>query len=179
MTDGNSNILIIIIVAALAAAIVAFLLVRSRSRARDRKPILSERSGDERPYVRQSPPPAPLPAPEPSPQRGVADEVATATSDVVGDVLGFDTQGRGERIGDDLQKLKGCGPKLAARLNELGVTTYAQLAGMNATELAMLDDRLGPFKGRIARDRLAEQADFLARGDTDGFQERFGNLGDA
>jgi predicted flap endonuclease-1-like 5' DNA nuclease len=97
----------------------------------------------------------------------------------MGDVLGVDTQGPGERTGDDLRTLKGCGPKLAARLNELGITSFAQLAGLNETEVAMLDDRLGPFKGRVSRDRMVEQAQFLARGDTDGFEERFGKLGGA
>ncbi len=36
---------------------------------------------------------------------------------------------------------------------------------------------MGPFKGRLARDRVAEQAGYLARGDTDGFEEKFGKLG--
>lgn len=175
MTDADTITIIAIVVAALAAAIVAWLLVRSAARKRNRAPVLSERAADERPYLRQAPPPAPVPAPS----RGVAGEVATAAHDVVGDVLRVDTQGPSERTGDDLQKLKGCGPKLAARLNELGISSYAQLAGLNETEVALLDDRLGPFRGRIARDRLAEQAHYLARGDTDGFEERFGKLGDA
>jgi len=41
----------------------------------------------------------------------------------------------------------------------------------------MLDDRLGPFKGRLERDRVVEQASYLARGDRDGFEARFGKLG--
>ena len=68
-------------------------------------------------------------------------------------------------------------PTRAAKLNELGVTRYAQLAGMNETELAHLDERMGPFRGRLTRDRIAEQADFLARGDIESFEEKFGKLG--
>jgi predicted flap endonuclease-1-like 5' DNA nuclease len=66
---------------------------------------------------------------------------------------------------------------MVARLAELGVTRYAQLAGFNQTELAHLDERMGPFKGRLARDRVAEQADYLARGDTESFEDKFGKLG--
>jgi predicted flap endonuclease-1-like 5' DNA nuclease len=105
----------------------------------------------------------------------VTDEVATATTDVLRDVLSVDNQDRG--TADDLQTLKGVGPKLAARLNDLGITSFAHLAGLGAIEVAMLDDRLGPFKGRVAKDRLVEQAQYLARGDTDGFEARFGRLG--
>jgi len=41
----------------------------------------------------------------------------------------------------------------------------------------MLDERMGPFRGRLAKDRIREQADYLGRGDMDGFEERFGKLG--
>ena len=73
--------------------------------------------------------------------------------------------------------LKGVGPKLAAQLNELGITRYDQLAGLGDNEAALLDERMGAFRGRIARDRLVEQAGYLARGDNDGFEEKFGKLG--
>lgn len=185
MTDGvSSNTILYIVLAAVAVALLAWLLVRNARRsARAKQRILSERAGDERPYVRAAPPPTPVPpAPPPAPvpapaSAGVADKMATAASDVVGDVLNVDTNAPGEASGDDLTQLKGCGPKLAARLNELGIASYAQLAGLGETEVAMLDDRLGPFRGRIARDRLVEQADYLARGDRDGFEQRFGKLG--
>jgi predicted flap endonuclease-1-like 5' DNA nuclease len=164
MTDGN--LLYFVIGAAIAVLLVALLLVRSRH-TRNRAPVLSERSPDERPYLRATPPP-------PTP-KAVTDEVATATTDVIGDVLRVDP--RQEGGGDDLQLLKGVGPKLAARLRELGITSFAQLAGFGEAEVALLDDRLGPFKGRVARDRLVEQAQYLARGDIDGFEARFGKLG--
>jgi predicted flap endonuclease-1-like 5' DNA nuclease len=168
MTDGtDTTFLIVIFVAALAAAAVAWLVWRAARRARPRQPILTERAGDERPYLRASPPP---PA-----GAGVADEVATATTDVLRDVLDVDSDAAG--TADNLQALKGVGPKLAARLRELGITSYAHLAGLNDTEVALLDGRLGPFSGRVARDRLVEQAQYLARGDVDGFEARFGKLG--
>ncbi|HEX8216665.1 MAG TPA: hypothetical protein VF577_04285 [Allosphingosinicella sp.] len=169
MIDGLEYSFLYIVVAALAALIVLWLALRGRRRARP--PILSERSGDERPYVRSSAPPV-----APQVHRGLADEISTATTDVVGDVLSVDCHiPDGAR--DNLQLLKGVGPKLAARLNELGIASYSQLAGLGETEVAMLDGRLGPFSGRVARDRLVEQAQFLARGDKDGFEARFGKLG--
>ena len=109
--------------------------------------------------------------------------MAAATTDVAGEVLGVQAHaalsGGDGAAGpvDDLRLLKGVGPKFVARLNELGITRYAQLAEMGETELAMLDEKMGPFRGRLARDRVAEQADYLARGDRDGFEERFGKIG--
>jgi len=42
--------------------------------------------------------------------------------------------------------------------------------------MAILDEQLGAFRGRIQRDRIVEQAQFLERGDTDGFEQQFGKL---
>jgi predicted flap endonuclease-1-like 5' DNA nuclease len=77
---------------------------------------------------------------------------------------------------DDLEKLKGVGPKLAAMLIAHGVARYDQLAKLTPGELERLDADLGAFRGRLQRDRVLEQADYLARGDTDGFERHFGKL---
>jgi predicted flap endonuclease-1-like 5' DNA nuclease len=129
------------------------------------------------PVPAPAPRPAPKPRPAPATGKGVADEVATATTDVAGEVLGVDVARGPAGAADDLAQIKGVGPKFVARLNELGVTRFDQLAGMNETEVAHLDERLGPFQGRIARDRVIEQADLLARGDIETFEETFGKLG--
>jgi len=134
-------------------------------------------ASQERPYLAPPPPvPAPKPAPARAPGKGVADEVATATTDVAGEVLGVEVP-RPQGPADDLRRLKGVGPKFVARLNELGITRFDQLAGLNANEAAHLDERMGPFQGRLARDRVIEQADLLARGDIETFEETFGKLG--
>jgi predicted flap endonuclease-1-like 5' DNA nuclease len=108
------------------------------------------------------------------------DEFAAATQDVAGEILGVDAHPKIPSPSgppDNLQRLKGVGPKLAAQLNAFGITRFDQLAGLTENEVALLDKRMGAFEGRIARDRLVEQACYLERGDTDGFEAKFGKLG--
>lgn len=77
---------------------------------------------------------------------------------------------------DNLRQLKGVGPKLASLLTELGVTRFDQIAAWGPAEVETVDTHLGTFKGRITRDNWIEQAAFLAKGDTAGFEARFGKL---
>ena len=112
--------------------------------------------------------------------RGIASEDAAAVADIAGQFLGVDVHRElpgASGPPDNLQMLKGVGAKFAAKLNDNGVIRFDQLACLDADQAAMLDARMDQFKGRIARDRLVEQAGYLARGDVDGFQSRFGNLG--
>jgi predicted flap endonuclease-1-like 5' DNA nuclease len=148
-----------------------------------------------RPYLDQPdvPPPAPRSEPE-APRkrpirdgvdthekRGVMDQGAAATTDVAGQLLSIrahaELPGAEQAAADNLQMLKGVGPKLAQKLNENGIFRFDQLAALGANEVAMLEEKLGPFRGRLSRDRVVEQASYLARGDTDGFEARFGRLG--
>ncbi len=119
-------------------------------------------------------------------RRGLLDEGAAATTDVAGQLLGIrahaELPGASEADSgapDDLQMLKGVGPKLAQKLADQGITRFEHLAALSPNEVTILEDKLGPFKGRLTRDRVVEQASFLARGDTDGFEARFGKLGGA
>lgn len=162
---------ILIIVAAIAVALLLFVLMRAGARQRVRReageaegPYVASR---ERPYLK----------PPPKEGAGVADEVAHAATDVAGAVLGVDVKHGPAGPADDLQMLKGVGPKFVARLDELGIARFDQLAGLNANEIAHLDERMGPFQGRLLRDRIVEQARYLARGDVEGFEEKFGKLG--
>ena len=109
----------------------------------------------------------------------ITDEAAAAATDVAGQILS--SKAHQELPGasgppDDLIKLKGVGPKLAAILNERGITRFDQIAKLSAGQVEALDASLGAFRGRIERDRIVEQADYLARGDIDGYQVKFGNL---
>ena len=60
-------------------------------------------------------------------------------------------------MGDDLTRLVGVGPKLAASLAELGVTTFGQIAAWTPDELAAFDQMLN-LKGRAERDAWIAQA---------------------
>jgi predicted flap endonuclease-1-like 5' DNA nuclease len=163
---------IAIIVAVLAVLVLGFLVMRPKRQRIEQQPRESGETyvaSRERPYMRSKE------------GDGVTGEVAAATTDVAGEVLGVDAHralSGNEAPADDLQRLKGVGPKFVARLNELGISRFDQLASASDTELAMLDERLGPFRGRLAKDRIREQADYLGRGDVDGFEERFGKLGE-
>jgi predicted flap endonuclease-1-like 5' DNA nuclease len=164
----------IIIVAILIGLIVAFWLVRGR--------------GGAAPSVIATPPPAktvPPSAPPAARRDGaegnqVTDEFAAATRDVAGEFLGVDAHpdlGGPAGPPDNLQQLKGVGPKLVQQLNAAGITRFDQLARFGPNEISMLDERMGAFRGRVARDRMVEQARYLERGDIEGFEAVFGKLG--
>jgi predicted flap endonuclease-1-like 5' DNA nuclease len=165
--------IILIGVVLLGLAIMVLGVVSQR-----RKPKVERRTDESgSPYVASRERPYMAPPPPSAHGAGVADEVATAATDVAGEVLGVDVVRAAAGPADDLRKLKGVGPKFVARLNELGIVRFDQLAGLNANEAAHLDERMGPFQGRLAKDRVIEQADLLARGDIETFEEKFGKLG--
>lgn len=78
---------------------------------------------------------------------------------------------------DDLKRIKGVGPKLAALLGELGITRFDQIAAWSEADIDRIDAQLGRFQGRIRRDQWIEQAKLLATGDEKAFSEIFGNNG--
>jgi predicted flap endonuclease-1-like 5' DNA nuclease len=78
---------------------------------------------------------------------------------------------------DDLGRIKGIGPKLSARLAELGVFHYRQIAGWTPEQLAAVDRELGTFQGRPERDQWQNQARLLASGDTRAYERAHGKLG--
>ena len=165
--DLGSN-LTWIILAVVVVAILAFLLLRPRQRVR-----LSD-SAPVRPHM------AHLKDSSPGEDQGLPGELAAATSDIAGEILEAPVHSHlpgASGPPDNLQCLKGVGPKFAETLNARGITRYDQLAHMSAEEVERLDSQLGPFRGRLQRDRVVEQADYLARGDTEGFEARFGSLG--
>ena len=78
---------------------------------------------------------------------------------------------------DNLELLKGVGPKLNALLGSLGVTRFDQIAEWTSADVAEVDQHLGNFKGRVERDNWIDQAKLLAAGDTAGFEAKYGSLG--
>lgn len=110
-------------------------------------------------------------------QHGVTDGAASAIEDVADQFLGIDSHPDMAGPADDLTQLKGLGPKAAAQLNAFGITRFVQLAALNPADVAAVDAHMGVFRGRITKDRWVEQAEFLARGNTQGFEATFGKLG--
>ncbi|MEA3037576.1 MAG: hypothetical protein QOE79_89 [Sphingomonadales bacterium] len=153
MTDLAQYNLIPIAVAVLVGIIVAYWIFRgSRSRTGDR------------------------PVADPVPRRGVEDGEAGPAPATEAEAVAIPSASGPP---DTLQTMKGVGPKLAAQLNAAGITRFDQLAALSPDQASSLDGQMGPFAGRIAKDRLVEQAAYLARGDTDGFEAAFGRLGGA
>lgn len=102
---------------------------------------------------------------------------AEAGASVVPSTPALDAAPAAASSGDDLTRIKGLGPKLAAMLDTLGVTSYAQIAEWDDAEIDRVDSKLGRFQGRIRRDDWVAQAKLLAAGDESGFSARFGQNG--
>jgi predicted flap endonuclease-1-like 5' DNA nuclease len=155
----------LILIAAAVVVVLLYLLLRPRQRVE-----LSKDSTPIRPHMAR---------PEPSEGRGIAAEAAAALSDVSGQIIDAPVHANlpgASGPPDDLTKLKGVGPKFAALLNELGIVRFDQLARLSEGDIDRLDQSLGAFRGRLQRDQIPLQADYLARGDHDGFEQRFGKL---
>ena len=167
----DSNILIVLGAVLVLLALLLLLLRGRRQRV--------EIGQSERKAAAPAPPVRPYVGDGPQ-GNAVTDEFAAATRDVAGDLLGVEAQpdiAAPSGPPDDLRMMKGVGPKLAAQLNQNGITRFDQLAGMGPNEIEMLDARMGAFRGRLTRDRIVEQACYLARKDIDGFEAQFGKLG--
>ena len=123
------------------------------------------------------PPAAPQAAIAPASHTDVVESAATAVEDIAGPLLGIDAHADLSGPPDDLTLLKGLGPKAAAQLKLLGLTRFAQLAVLDGAQIQALDEQMGVFRGRLERDRWVEQARYLARGDTKGFEAEFGRIG--
>ncbi len=80
-------------------------------------------------------------------------------------------------IPDNLELIKGLGPKVNSMLKGLGVTSFAQVASWTAADVAEMDGKLGAFAGRITRDNWVDQAQLLSAGDVTGFEKKYGALG--
>lgn len=145
----------IVLIALLIGLLVGFLVFRPRQKVR-----LTD-SAPKRPHMAQ-----------PAKETVFGHEAEVTTKHV----LGSKAAGAPRGPADDLEQLKGVGPKLAAMLIGHGITRFEQIAKLTPSEIERLDADLGAFRGRLQRDRVMEQADYLARGDVDGFEQRFGKL---
>jgi predicted flap endonuclease-1-like 5' DNA nuclease len=158
----------VILVGLLVGVIVGYLVFRPRQRVTlsDQTPV--------RPHMAVAADKHPRPK-----GQGIADEAAHATGDIAGQILGAKVSAQlptAHGDPDDLQRLKGVGPKLAAMLGAIGLTRFEQIASLSPGQVEVIDAELGAFRGRLTRDRIVEQAHYLACGDHDGYRETFGAL---
>ncbi len=72
---------------------------------------------------------------------------------------------------DDLKRIKGVGPQLEAKLNAIGITSFAQIAKWTKKDQADFNEQLS-FSGRIERDDWVAQAKILAKGGSTEFSKR-------
>ena len=130
------------------------------------------------PAATAAPPPPPVDQPAEDTPAPLADEpiAAAAPLDASPAAEAADTPAAAPAA-EPVTRLKGLGPKIAARLAELGIVDVTQLAALSDAEAASLDTQLGAFQGRMERDRWREQARLLAAGDRAGFEREFGKLG--
>lgn len=75
------------------------------------------------------------------------------------------------RVIDDLKKISGIGRVNEAKLKELGVTSFAQIAAWTPEDEARYGDLLA-FEGRIEREEWVRQAKVLAHGGATEFSQR-------
>ena len=166
----------VVLIAIAIGLITGFLVFRPRQRV-----TLTKDSAPVRPHM------AGATGTSPSPRdrdgggegEGLASEAAAAVSDVTGEIIGAPVHSNlpgSQGVPDDLQRMKGVGPKLAALLNSKGLMRFEQIAALTPDDVERIDADLGAFRGRLARDRVVEQAHYLARGDQAGYEAQFGKL---
>ncbi len=152
------------LIAALAALLLLYVLLRPRQR------VALTDSAPLRPHMNLA---------KIGEGKGLGDWATAAAADVTGSIISarvHDALPGASGPPDDLHMLKGIGPKLAALLNQRGIIRFDQIAKLTPAQIDDLDESLGAFRGRLARDHVTDQADYLARGDIDGFEQRFGKL---
>ncbi len=65
--------------------------------------------------------------------------------------------------GDDLSQISGVGPVIVGKLNDAGITTFAQIAEWTDADVEAIEEKLS-FKGRVGREDWIAQAKELAKG---------------
>ena len=118
--------------------------------------------------------------PKPAARKAVAPKTAApkaATAKVAAPKVKAAKPAAKVSIPDNLELLKGVGPKVNNMLKTLGVTSFAQVASWTAADVAEIDGKLGAFAGRINRDNWIDQAQLLVAGDVAAFEKKYGALG--
>ena len=131
------------------------------------------------PVAEAEPPrPAPVKAADAPPRTTIGEPVsaAAAVAAAVAERMAVPTPPiapePADTTGDDLTRVRGIDGELAAKLNELGVAQYADIAAWSSNHVRTISEALG-FSGRIERENWIEQARILASGGHTDFSRRF------
>ena len=99
---------------------------------------------------------------EPKEDRAGVPYADTDSADTgVAEAFDVPLSGNGETVEierDDLKKIYGIGPVIERKLGELDITTYRQIALLSPEEIAIVNDHINYFSGRIERDGWLESA---------------------
>jgi len=174
---------VLILVALIIGIVVAWLVFAANRKTR----VVSastDKESEEEPARRNqalidAPPAAQaveIPPATPEGLAGAGEAVAAVAAIPESEDAGQASKPAPDRVADDLTRLKGVGPKLNTLLCSLGVNSFDQIANWTDADIDRIDAQLGNFQGRIRRDNWVEQARFLAKGDTAGFESQFGKL---
>ncbi|MBK1623675.1 30S ribosomal protein S2 [Afifella marina] len=99
-------------------------------------------------------------AANPDPESSVQADKAPPSPGKAGEVEPLFARPEGDA--DDLKKINGVGPVLEQKLNQLGITRYAQIAGLDQADTERLDAALGSA-GRVEREDWIAQATALVK----------------
>ncbi len=119
--------------------------------------------------------------PEPAAPVAFSAPPLAAAAPIAAAAIGLTAIGIPAAIGaaDDLELIKGIGPKLNGVLNGLGVHRFDQIANWTAGDVDKVDDHLDAFKGRIGQEEWIPQAKLLAAGNHSEWQRIYGAAGGA
>ncbi len=140
---------LLVATAFILGCIVACLLRRMLAPAPAKTPMIDRSAPVSKP-VTKSPTPPPVAAPSITPPVGKA-------------------AAPGAR--DNLKRIKGIGPQNEARLNEIGVVTFRQIADWSSDDQRAMGELMS-FPGRIEREKWVLQAAQLADGEVTDFSKR-------
>mgnify|MGYP005991026137 CR=1 FL=1 len=73
---------------------------------------------------------------------------------------------------DDLKKIKGVGPFIEEKLNNIGIYTYKQISKFTIEDIEDVTNLIEFFPGRMLRDDWKEQAKILMEGGETDFSKR-------
>ena len=73
---------------------------------------------------------------------------------------------------DDLKRIKGIGPVIERKLNDLGIFHFHQIAAFNDENIRWIDNNVA-FPGRVNREQWVSQAKLLEMGVSTEFSDRY------